>query len=80
MKITVDVAGHDPGYPSMECPLRNSEYGHCQAHSFLRPGAKEMECPVGVEVEDGPTAGMYLYLIPAECPLRKGSLSIESKR
>jgi len=79
MKLTVDITGHDAGYPSIDCPLRNTEYGHCQAHSFLHPTANTMECPVGAEVEDGPTAGMYLYLVPAECPLRKGPVSVKGR-
>jgi hypothetical protein len=79
MKIVVDITGRDPAYPTVECPLRDSEFGVCMAHGFLhpptRPNQPGLDCPVGVETDDG----MYLYLIPDECPLRKGPLSVKGR-
>ena len=78
MKIKVKITGHDPGYPSVDCPLRNGEFSICQAWRFLHPQSKsDLQCQIGYEVEEGPDVGMYVYLVPPECPLRGHPLVVE---
>lgn len=82
-KIIVDITGHDVTEPWFPCPLRNSEYGVCVAHEFLHPPTKPnqrgMKCLQDVDIEEGPMAGLCIYVIPDACPLRKGPVVVEGK-
>lgn len=73
-EIKVHIDDRDPGDPVIECPLRNSEYFTCQALQFLRQ--EDRKCPVSIEVEEGPMAGWWIYLVPKDCPLRGGGLKL----
>jgi len=83
--ITVNITIHDPTHGWVDCPLQNSEYGICVAHDFLhpptRPNQPGMKCPEDISSteyihEEGEQAGLCMYAIPSQCPLRAGAVRI----
>jgi len=78
VKIRVNISDHDSIYPSIDCPLRNTEYGTCQAWDFLNPeDSVGLKCLKSVEIVEGEDAGFYVYVVPDECPLRSGKLELQ---
>lgn len=75
--VSVDVLGHDPSEPWVDCPFRNTEYGTCQLYHFKNPDRKTIKCTESIEVEND-DFGLYLYQIPEKCPLRSGPATVRS--